>query len=80
MRGFSFAVGAGDVFSASSFFLELRQDLFDLFFGEGFAALGALKQLVGQLVINKIIREVNPIESYGEAVDAGEVFVLTSVT
>jgi hypothetical protein len=68
------------VSAASSFLFELRQNIFNLLLRKGFAALGALKQFVGQLVINEIIREVDPVESYGKAVNSSEVPVLAAVT
>jgi hypothetical protein len=75
------AVAEGSLLSAaSSFFLELCQHILNLLLREGLAAFGALKQFIGQLVINKIIREVDPIESYGKAVDPCEVLVLAAVT
>jgi len=66
--------------AASSFLLELRQNLFNLLHREGLAAFCALKEFVGQLVIDEIIREVDPIESYGEAVYSCKVFVLAAIT
>jgi hypothetical protein len=75
------AVAEGSLLSAaSSFFLELCQHILNLLLREGLAAFGALKQFIGQLVINKIIREVDPIESYGKIVDTCEVLVLAAVT
>jgi hypothetical protein len=75
------AVAEGSLLSAaSSFFLELCQNILNLLRRKGLAAFGALKQFVGQLVINKIIREVDPIESNGEAVNSCEVLVLAAVT
>jgi hypothetical protein len=68
------------VSAASSFFLEPRENVFDLLLCKGLAALCALKQFVGQLVINEIIGEVDPVESYGKVVDSCEVPVLATIT
>ena len=66
--------------ATSSFFLELRKNILNLLRREGLAAFRALKQFIGQLVINEIIREVDSIESNGEAVNSCEVLVLAAVT
>jgi hypothetical protein len=53
--------------------LEFCDGLVYLRFGEGFAALGALVDLICQSIIDQIIRKVDPIETDREIIDKLEV-------
>jgi hypothetical protein len=48
-----------------------------LSFGEGFAALGALVDLIRQSIIDQVIRKVDPIEADREIIDELKVPVVT---
>jgi hypothetical protein len=62
------------------FSLEVHQPLFNLFFTEGRVAFGTLVQLINDLVVDKILREIDPVKQKRKIVDEFKIFVPTFVT
>jgi hypothetical protein len=62
------------------FSLEACQTLLNLFFAEGRLAFGTLVQLINDLIVDKIFREIDPVKQKRKIVDEFEIFVPTFVT
>jgi hypothetical protein len=65
--------------SAPAFLPEFSQAFVDLFPGEGLAALGALVDLVGELIIDEFIGEVDGVKPHREIIDPREISVSTTI-
>lgn len=61
-------------------FLELGKLFFDLIDGVDLGALSALKRFIGQFVVDELIREVDPVETYREVIDRLEILPPTLIT